>query len=65
MLKMKLIQNARGFLFDLDGVFVQSGKPLHGAIESLEELRSLNIHFRFLTNTSTKTIQQTNKLTKQ
>ena len=62
MLKMKLIQKARGFLFDLDGVFVQSGKPLHGAIESLEVLRSLNIPFRFLTNTTTKsrmTLQNT------
>ena len=54
MLKMKLIQKARGFLFDLDGVFVQSGKPLHGAIESLKVLRSLSIPFRFLTNTTTK-----------
>ena len=59
---MKLIQKARGFLFDLDGVFVQSDKPLHGAIESLEVLRSLNIPFRFLTNTTTKsrmTLQNT------
>ena len=51
---MKLIQKAKGFLFDLDGVFIQSGKPLPGAIESLEFLRSLNIPFRFLTNTTTK-----------
>ena len=59
---MKLIQKARGFLFDLDGVFVQSGKPLHGAIESLKVLRSLSIPFRFLTNTTTKsrmTLQNT------
>lgn len=59
---MRLIQEAKGFLFDLDGVFVQSGKPLPGAIDTLKSLRSLNIPFRFLTNTTTEsrgTLQST------
>ena len=51
---MKLIQKAKGFLFDLDGVFIQSGKTLPGAKETLKSLRDLNIPFRFLTNTTTK-----------
>ena len=51
---MKLIQKAKGFLFDLDGVFIQSGKTLPGAKETITSLRDLNIPFRFLTNTTTK-----------
>ena len=49
---MKLIQKAKGFLFDLDGVFIQSGKTLPGAKETITSLRDLNIPFRFLTNTT-------------
>ena len=51
---MRLIQEAKGFLFDLDGVFIQSGKTLPGAIDALASLRALNIPFRFLTNTTTQ-----------
>ena len=51
---MNLIQKAKGFLFDLDGVFYQSGKALPGAIETLLFLRDKQIPFRFLTNTTTK-----------
>ena len=61
---MRLIEKAKGFLFDLDGVFIQSGKPLPGAIDALASLRALNIPFRFLTNTTTqsrKTLQSTLK----
>ena len=61
---MRLIQEAKGFLFDLDGVFIQSGKTLPGAIDALASLRALNIPFRFLTNTTTqsrKTLQSTLK----
>ena len=51
---MELIRKAKGFLFDLDGVFYQSGKPLPGAIDALSYLRKSNLPFRFLTNTTTK-----------
>lgn len=51
---MNLIQKAKGFLFDLDGVFYQSGRALPGAIDALDCLRQKNIPFRFLTNTTTK-----------
>lgn len=43
-----------GFLFDLDGVFYISDKPIIGAIETLEFLKSQNIPYRFVTNTTTK-----------
>ena len=49
---MNLIRKAKGFLFDLDGVFCQSGKPLPGAIDTLSYLREIKIPFRFLTNTT-------------
>ena len=49
---MRLIQEAKGFLFDLDGVFCQSGKPIPGAIDTLDFLNNNKIPFRFLTNTT-------------
>jgi len=48
------IKQAEGFLFDLDGVFYQSGKALPGAVETLAFLRKKDIPFRFLTNTTIK-----------
>jgi len=51
---MNIIQKAKGFLFDLDGVFYLSGQPLEGAVETLSYLRANEIPFRFLTNTTTK-----------
>ena len=40
------IKNAKGFLFDLDGVFIQSGKSLPGAIETIKILQSRGISFQ-------------------
>ena len=51
---MEKIKNSKGFLFDLDGVFIQSGKLLPGALETYNVLKSSKIPFRFLTNTTTK-----------
>ncbi|MDP6033808.1 MAG: TIGR01458 family HAD-type hydrolase [Candidatus Marinimicrobia bacterium] len=48
------IKNAKGFLFDLDGVFIQSGRSLPGAQETIKILQEREIPFRFLTNTTTK-----------
>ena len=48
------IKNAKGFLFDIDGVFTQSGKPLPGATYTINTLLSKRIPFRFLTNTTIK-----------
>ena len=48
------IKGAKGFLLDLDGVFIQSGAILPGALETVEIFNSRNIPYRFLTNTTTK-----------
>ena len=48
------IKQAKGFLFDLDGVFLQSGRLLPGALETIKVLKDKSIPFRFLTNTTTK-----------
>ena len=53
MIDSKIIK-AKGFLFDLDGVFIQSGKLLPGALETIDVLKNKNIPYRFLTNTTTK-----------
>ena len=50
----KKIKNAKGFLFDLDGVFIQSGRTLPGAIETIQILNKKQIPYRFLTNTTIK-----------
>lgn len=58
---MEQLKKAKGFLFDLDGVFYQSGKTLPGAIKTLQFLRQNRIPFRFLTNTTIqnrKTLQR-------
>ena len=38
----------------MDGVFIQSGNLLPGALETVNILKAKNIPFRFLTNTTTK-----------
>ena len=43
-------------LFDLDGVLFVGDKPIAGAIETLKYLRSKNIPMRFLTNTTTRSL---------
>lgn len=45
----------RGLLLDVDGVIVESWKAVPGAVEAVEGLRSRDIPFRFLTNTTAKT----------
>lgn len=45
-------------LLDLDGTLYVSNQVIPGALTALQELRQLNIHLRFLTNTTTKTQSQ-------
>ena len=45
----------RGILFDLDGVFCISGELIPGAPQAIELLRDKKIPFRVVTNTTTKT----------
>ena len=48
------LEGVKGFLFDLDGVLVQDGKPIPGAIETLRILEEQDIPFRVLTNRTTR-----------
>ncbi len=44
----------RGILFDLDGVFYVSNQAIDGGQKLIDSLRNKSIPFRFLTNTTTK-----------
>jgi len=59
---INVIKKAKGFLFDLDGVFIQSGRLLSGAVETHKILCKHKIPFRFLTNTTTKSKKTLHKL---
>lgn len=48
------LQDVKGFLFDLDGVFHIGDQLVPGALEAIDYLRSHNIPHRFTTNTSTR-----------
>lgn len=50
-------QSIKGILFDLDGVLYIGSKPIAGAIEAVDKIRELGLKCRFVTNTSTKSIQ--------
>ncbi|MEX0963509.1 MAG: TIGR01458 family HAD-type hydrolase [Pseudohongiellaceae bacterium] len=49
-------QNIQGVLFDLDGVIYIGDKLIAGASDVLASLRQQNIPYRFITNTSTRTV---------
>ena len=48
------INTIKGFLFDLDGVFIISDQIIPGAVKTLEFLNKNNIPYKFITNTTTK-----------
>ena len=48
---MKIPQNVKAFLFDLDGTLYFRGAQIPGAAEALDELRKRGYKLRFLTNT--------------
>jgi HAD superfamily hydrolase (TIGR01458 family) len=47
---MTSLQNIRGLIMDIDGVFYHANEPIPGAAETLAEIRRRNIPFRLLTN---------------
>jgi HAD superfamily hydrolase (TIGR01458 family) len=47
----------KGILFDMDGVVHIGDSPIHGAAETLRHLKAIGIPYRFLTNTTTKTVE--------
>ena len=48
-----MIENIKGFLFDLDGVLCIDDKPIHDSVELINTLQSIQIPFRILTNYTT------------
>jgi len=58
MLSMSDISKLKGILFDLDGVLYVGNEALPGAAETLEHLRSKGKTCRFLTNTTTKSLDE-------
>ncbi|MBN1900029.1 TIGR01458 family HAD-type hydrolase [Candidatus Sumerlaeota bacterium] len=49
-------KDIKGFFFDLDGVLVQNGVNIPGAVETLEFLHKRKIPFRILTNRTTQSL---------
>ncbi len=45
----------RGFLIDMDGVIYKGKKPIPGAVQFINKLKTDNIPFKFLTNNSQRT----------
>jgi HAD superfamily hydrolase (TIGR01458 family) len=48
--------NTQGLLFDLDGVLYVEGRPLPGALELMQRVVQHGIPFRYITNTSTRSL---------
>jgi len=48
----------RGLLFDLDGVLHVEDRPIPGAAETVRRVKAMGILCRFLTNTTTKSLER-------
>jgi HAD superfamily hydrolase (TIGR01458 family) len=53
LIPMKDLPAIRGLLFDLDGVLYVGSRVIEGAIDAVERIRASGIQCRFVTNTST------------
>ena len=54
---MKNFAQLQGLLFDLDGVLYVGSVPVTGAIEAINTLQNSGLVCRFITNTSTLSLQ--------
>lgn len=54
---MSISPTVKGILFDLDGVLYVGSQVIPGAIESVEKIRASGIICRFVTNTSTLSLE--------
>lgn len=60
------LDNIKGFLFDIDGVLSVEDELIPGAVNIIQKLKSRQIPYRFVTNTSTKSLDSLyNKLQNQ
>ena len=50
---MKTLSNIKGILFDLDGVLYIGSSAIEGAVEAVQKIRAGGLKCRFVTNTST------------
>ena len=50
------LENIKGFLFDIDGVLSIENELIPGAVATIQKLKSQQIPCRFVTNTSTKSL---------
>jgi ribonucleotide monophosphatase NagD (HAD superfamily) len=50
---MHHVKSIKGILFDLDGVLYIGKKPIQGAIQAINKIRTQGYQCRFVTNTST------------
>lgn len=50
---MSEFQSIKGIMFDLDGVLYTGNSPIEGAVKAVDEIRDLGLVCRFVTNTST------------
>ena len=55
-MKSKTFSNAKGLLIDLDGVVYVGDAAIPGAVETINGLREKKFTFRFLTNTTTRSL---------
>jgi HAD superfamily hydrolase (TIGR01458 family) len=60
-----LLKGITGYLIDLDGVLYVGDEPIDGAIETVNFLKSNDIPCRFVTNTTTKSLDTLHKKLKE
>ncbi len=53
----KSLEGITGFLIDLDGVLYVGDSPIEGSIETIDHLKSRGLPCRFVTNTTTKSLE--------
>ena len=56
-MRLSLSKSIKGILIDIDGTIIHKGKPIEGAIETLNFLKKNKIKILYLTNTDSKTPQ--------
>ena len=56
-----ILSNVKGLLIDLDGVVYVGDAAIKGAVETIKSLRQKNLTCRFLTNTTTRSLDSLHK----
>ena len=56
-----VLSGVEGILIDLDGVLYIGNQPIEGAVETVSRLKTENFALRFVTNTTTKSLETLHK----